>query len=100
MITHGRPSLVEARQRERGVMVVIKGGLGEVRTAVGRCANQWGLDPGVYSGSFPLWRGRPKPFIIVIATLAALRQTDDACSGETFCSVIPGSGRRPSVRNP
>jgi hypothetical protein len=32
-------SLAEARQRERGVMVVIKGGLREVRTAVGKMRN-------------------------------------------------------------
>ena len=58
MTTHGRPSLAEAHRRARCHGSRQGGGLREVRTAVGKMRNQdaqsVGLDPGVYSGSFPL----------------------------------------------
>src|SRR6266446_821968 len=57
--------LAEARQRAYGVMVVVQDGdFHEMPSSSRKDAQSIRLNPGVSSGGFPLWRGRPKPSII------------------------------------
>jgi len=57
--------LAEARQRTNGVMVVVQDGdFHEMPSSSRKDAQSTRLNPGVSSGGFPLWRGRPKPSII------------------------------------
>jgi hypothetical protein len=95
--------LIRVTDDKHGVMIVIQDGFHGVRSAVSEMRNPVGLDPGVSSGGFPLWRGRQKPSIIVHRNAReALCQTDDACSGETFVQSFRGSaaaGRESGMHN-